>query len=114
MGCNQGPIVARHRIKGRKMRAVALSFAMALCGCGGNANVQANSSGGSAASVNFPGPSRFTALLSAIFLAGVSYESDRAVLLHSAPVPELDPSRRIAEHDCTRPIEDWSANLKCR
>lgn len=110
MGCDQGPIVARHGM----MRVVALSLAVALCGCGGNANAQANSSGGSKASVNFPGASRFATLLSVLFLAGVSYESDRAVLPHSAPVPELDPTRRVAEHDCTKPIEDWSANLKCR
>lgn len=28
--------------------------------------------------------------------------------------PPLDESRRVNEQDCTRPIEDWSANLKCR
>lgn len=27
---------------------------------------------------------------------------------------ELDPGRRVNEQDCTRPIEDPSANLKCR
>jgi hypothetical protein len=26
----------------------------------------------------------------------------------------LDPGRRVNEQDCTRPIEDPSANLKCR
>ena len=28
--------------------------------------------------------------------------------------PELDASRRVHEQDCTKPISDWSANLKCR
>lgn len=28
--------------------------------------------------------------------------------------PELDANRRVNEQDCTRPIVDWSANLKCR
>jgi hypothetical protein len=28
--------------------------------------------------------------------------------------PELAPARRVTEHDCTKPVEDWSANLKCR
>jgi len=28
--------------------------------------------------------------------------------------PPLDESRRVNEQDCTRPIEDWSANLRCR
>jgi hypothetical protein len=26
----------------------------------------------------------------------------------------LDPRRRVIEVDCTKPIEDWSANLKCK
>lgn len=28
--------------------------------------------------------------------------------------PELDAGRRVHEQDCTKPIADWSANLKCR
>ena len=32
----------------------------------------------------------------------------------SGPAPEMLLDRRVAEVDCTKPIEDWSANLKCR
>ena len=32
----------------------------------------------------------------------------------SGRAPELAPVRRVNEQDCTRPIEDISANLKCR
>ena len=32
----------------------------------------------------------------------------------SGPVPPLDETRRVHEQDCTRPIEDGSANLKCK
>ena len=28
--------------------------------------------------------------------------------------PEMLGERVVAERDCTKPIEDWSANLKCR
>jgi hypothetical protein len=28
--------------------------------------------------------------------------------------PPLNPERRIVERDCTMPIEDYSANLRCR
>ena len=28
--------------------------------------------------------------------------------------PELDSQRRVNEQDCSKPIKDWSANLKCR
>ena len=31
-----------------------------------------------------------------------------------APAPELAPGRKVNEQDCTRPIEDPTANLKCR
>jgi hypothetical protein len=29
-------------------------------------------------------------------------------------VPPMDPERRVLEHDCTRPIEEPGANLRCR
>ena len=116
MGRDQGPPFTRHGM----MRAFAVVFAVLLAGCGGNSNVQVNSSNVSAgSSVHFPGRSNFGTLLSIVFLAGVSYESER-VMSHPAQVPfesyvpESDPTRRIAVQDCTRPIEDWSANLKCR
>jgi len=32
----------------------------------------------------------------------------------SAPAPEPDGSRRVNEQDCSKPIKDRSANLKCR
>ena len=121
MGRNQRPPVTRHGM----MRALTVSLAVLLAGCGGQANVQVNSSGGSSTSASVPGYSRLGTLLSLIFLGAVSYESDRDMAragyapysLHApgvVPLPELDPSRRIVEHDCTKPIEDWSANLRCR
>ena len=32
----------------------------------------------------------------------------------SRQAPDMDGSRRVHEQDCTKPIKDWSANLKCR
>ena len=32
----------------------------------------------------------------------------------SEPPAPLDPRRRVNEVDCTKPIKEWSANLKCR
>ena len=110
MGSHKRPPFTRHGMT----RGIAVVLAVLLAGCGGNSNLQANSSNGSASgAVSFPGRTNFGTLLSLIFLAGVSYESDR-MTPRSGPVPELDPARRVVEHDCTRPIEDWSANLKCR
>jgi hypothetical protein len=96
------------------MRGFAAVLGLLLGGCGGNANVQVNSGNVSAgSSVRVPGRSALGTLISVVFLAGVSYEDGRE-LPRSDPVPEPDPSRRVVEHDCTRPIEDWSANLRCR
>jgi len=95
------------------MPALTLSLVVLLAGCGGQSNVQVNSSGGSTASASVPAYSRVGTLLSIVFLTGVAYESERAMPA-SVHVPHLDPSRRVVEHDCTKPIEDWSANLKCR
>lgn len=110
MGRHQGPPFTRHGM----MRATAIALAMLLAGCGGNANVQATSGNVSAAgTVSIPGRSSFGTLLSIVFLAGVSYEGERG-MSRTIQVPEPDPARRVAVQDCTKPIEDWSANLKCR
>jgi hypothetical protein len=37
-----------------------------------------------------------------------------AAITPSWPPPPLDPERRVNEQDCTKPIEDWSANLRCK
>ena len=118
MGRDQGPLVTRYgmisRMEGRMIPAIAVALALLLAGCGGNANMQANSNNGSASgAVSFPGRTSLGTLLSIVFLAGVSHEDGRR-MPQPLPAPELDPTRRVVEHDCTKPIEDWSANLKCR
>lgn len=96
------------------MRGCAVVLAVLLAGCSGHANVQANSSNvSSGGSVNIPRRSTVSTLLSIVFLVGVSYEGERG-MPQPVRVPEMDPSRRVLEHDCSKPIEDWSANLKCK
>ena len=109
MGRDQRPLVTRHWMTS----VLAVALALLLAGCGGNANVQGNSNNvSSSAAASFPGGRSLGTLFSIVFLAAVSHESDREMARSRAPEP--DPSRRIVEHDCTRPIEDWSGNLKCR
>ena len=120
MGRYQGPLAARSGMTRRMIPAIAIALALALAGCGGNANVQGSSNNvSSSAAASFPGGRSLGTLLSIVFLAAVSHESDRemersAQFPGSLHAPEPDPSRRVVEHDCTRPIEDWSANLRCR
>jgi hypothetical protein len=116
------------------MRGIVVSFALLAAGCGGNSYVQFASSGSPATgvstggSVQVQGSATFAALLAIGILAGASYASDREYeasgmqrrsspfepLPRSRAVPGLDATRTVNEQDCSRPIVDWSANLKCK
>ena len=120
------------------MRGVVISLALLAAGCGGDSYLRYSSGGSPVAGVNTTtvyvqggsGSSSSTAgALLALFMIGQlwqggdpaqqapgsSYrESPFAVLGPGVAAPELDPSRRVNEQDCSRPIADWSANLKCK
>jgi hypothetical protein len=50
----------------------------------------------------------------AVVTAGmIEYERERSDPA-AQPSPELSPMRTVAEHDCTRPLDGISGNLKCR
>jgi hypothetical protein len=80
------------------------------------------SGGGPQPAASAPGNSAFGALLLLGFIVsaeahhdGARYRASPFDALAPGPLrPPLDPSRRVLEQDCTKPIEDWSANLKCR
>lgn len=59
-----------------------------------------------------------TALTAAMFDYERGRMRDRAFMPLGEARPDaaapLAPDRTISEQDCTRPIEDFSANLKCR
>lgn len=108
--------VARHAA------AVAAALACAqLAACAGHSNVQFASSGApatgvsSGGSVSVQGTSTLGALFAIGVIAGAAYSSEhpRAMPSRYTP-PPMDATRRVEERDCTQPIEDWSANLKCR
>ena len=107
----------------RRAAALAALCAVLLPGCGGHTNVQFSSVGSpstgvsSGGSVQVQGSSTLGTLFAIGILAGASIQSDRDMGRLGSPaqrVPELDPARRVVEQDCTKPIVDWSANLKCR
>lgn len=119
------PAFARRSPRRGLARAVVLPLALLAAGCGGQANVQIQGSGvpgfttvpagtavsGGSLSASIQGGSAAGALL-AIGLLGATVfsESDRA---HNRP-PALDPGRTVNEQDCSRPIENPSANLRCK
>ena len=58
------------------------------------------------------GPAVTTAATAGIFVANVDARNNFPSI--GGPTPEMLLDRQVAEQDCTKPIEDWSANLKCR
>jgi hypothetical protein len=114
------PPFARRRFAG------ALALALALGGCGGNSYV-AVQSGSPAVGVTTgttgyvqASTSSSSAAAAAVFLLHWSllnhYWDQQAGTYGSStlPAPPMDEARTVNTQDCTRPIEDWSANLKCR
>lgn len=112
MDRRQGSPVARRAL-------AAAAVALLAAGCGGHANVRFASVGSpstgvsSGGSVSVQGGSTVGVLFAIAVLAGATHRGEQG----AAPAqraPDMDPARRVGLQDCTRPIEDWSANLKCR
>lgn len=112
-------------------RWLAAFLCALFTGCASQANVRTGLSGGAAAQAGSASTgSQFGAhvqsgsvvgtLLALGILAAAWHGGDReryglgALPGGSASVPPLDESRRVNEQDCTRPIEDGAANLRCR
>ena len=116
---------------GSRPRSIAARYGLiaalvpALAGCA-SSNVQV-SGGGPQPTVSAQGNTALGRFLLLAFIAGIGYESSRDGTrygvnpfdglkpgLQPVPPPPLDPQRKVLEQDCTQPIVDWSANLKCR
>lgn len=103
------------------MKAVFVAaFALVLSGCASHGQVS-----GGTGSVSFQVNSSRAALIAVGVLAIVSEHEREQEYRHSNPltafdpaagraVPPMDAARRVHEQDCSKPIEDWSANLRCR
>jgi hypothetical protein len=135
MDCRKRPAYTRHRMM-RAFVTLGMPLALALAGCGGDSYMHFSSGGMPPAGVSTSGGtvhvqtsgsgSALGTLFAAVILASQSYLSDREQREagmstwpnpYPAPgrsVPGLDASRRVLEQDCTKPIVDWSANLKCK
>jgi hypothetical protein len=102
------------------MRTLLLLVSLLIAGCA-NTSVQGgwggSNPGGANVSVGVSGGSVGWALIGIGLIAAGEYaERRRAAGLPpmNEPPQELDKARRVNEQDCTQPIVDWSANLKCR
>lgn len=115
------PTVTRCRI------ALGL-LALALCaaGCGGNSYVSVSS--GQPVTATTTGTTGYVqasttssgTVFAALFLLHwslLNQQWDRGAGMYGSstvPAPPMDENRTVNTQDCTRPIEDWSANLRCR
>lgn len=98
------------------MRAALLALLLFSAGCS-HTSVQGRWDGTSTtsagASVGISGSGSVAAWL--LIGIGLIAAGEAAAPAAAAPAPaELDQARRVNEQDCTQPIKDWSANLKCR
>jgi hypothetical protein len=113
------PTSARCRIAG------ALALALYAAGCSNNSYVMYSSGSvagtptGTSAYVQ-GSTSSSSAALTAVFLLHWSLLNERwdrgAGMYGSStiPAPPMSETRIVNVQDCTQPIADWSANLKCR
>src|SRR5882672_2132471 len=103
-----------------KLRMILFTVFIAGCSHGQvqfSGGAASTTSGGTAissssAGLNVQASGSTAAALIGLGIAGaVIYRSEAS---GTERAPELAPVRRVNEQDCTRPIEDISANLKCR
>ena len=106
------------------MKLSVLVIAVLLSGCS-HTSVQMSSGGGTTSvstgvSVNYSGSGSAAAWaligigLIAAELAGSEAARARGLEPERPAERRLDAQRQVNEVDCTRPIENWSANLKCK
>ena len=81
-----------------------------IAGCSHGTTSGGTAISSSSAGLNVQASGSSAAALIGLGIAGAVIHRSEA----SGRAPELAPVRRVNEQDCTRPIEDISANLKCR
>jgi len=105
-----------------------------LAGCGGRSNINAGYTGkatttgggttstsGGSVGVNMQSGPAAAAVIgvvvvgAALHAAGGSEPMERRDTLSPSPAKvDLDSTRRVLEVDCSKPIADYSANIKCK
>ena len=89
-------------------------------GTGGAVPPAGTSASGGTFGLHVQGGSSAAAIVAAGTIAALIYgredprDRDRVLPWNAAPAPELLEGRAINVQDCTKPIKDLSANLRCR
>lgn len=103
---------------------IALVILFLMSGCthvsvqGGAGGVTSSTSTGVSVGYSGSGSAAMWALIGIGLIAaeygGSLAARERGLEPEAKPVQPMDASRQVNAVDCTRPIQDWSANLKCR
>lgn len=108
------------------MRLAAIAFlALLAAGCSARTQLDATStSGSSSVGLHIQSDSLAKAVVAGMVVAAaIDYQREprpfpRFSAIYdwtgSQAVPPLAPDRRVHEQDCSKPLEDTTANLKCR
>jgi hypothetical protein len=135
MGRRQGPAGARDIMK--RLLILLLCVQLAACAHGvatvststaaaGAATAGSTAVGGQVTAASGGAGAIALFALAAVMMARASSETPTGTVTYNAnpfaaidggsrrPPPELDAGRRVHERDCSKPIADWSANLKCK
>jgi hypothetical protein len=105
------------------MKKAVLLLVVLVAGCT-HASVRMDSGGGTvttstSVSAGYSGNSSAAWALIGIGLiaaeiAGSEGARERGLEPEQAPAQPMDATRQVNEVDCTKPIANWSANLKCK
>lgn len=113
---------------------IAAFAAVFVSSCGGNSTINAGIAGrsatsaagtttttGGAVSAGAQGGPAAAAVLGIAIVGAVIYAAEggdpveqRDTLAPSPRRVELDERRKVSEVDCSKPIQDYSANIKCK
>lgn len=107
-------------------RTLVVVVVLVLAGCSTHGSVMVTSgTPGVSAGINIQSGSTAGALIGIGVLGaliygessvnGTRYRANPFLAIEpTTPAPPMDETRRVHEQDCTKPIEDWTANLRCR
>ena len=93
------------------MRRLVIAFAVLAAGCASHTRISAGEGG--AAGVRLGVDVRSGSALGAIIAIGALGAMSASGGAPASP-PAMLEGRSVSEQDCTRPIENPSANLRCR
>jgi hypothetical protein len=91
----------------------SIVLVLLLAGCASNSHVHIGAAGASGSvSVHTDVAGALALLVGTAVIANNLYGTNSET--NSRYVPELDPSRRVSEQDCSKPVDFTRGNIRCK